>query len=172
MWQAMPRDSHGSLALLVEGIPQAPFERRISFCGCAFCERFLAAPLVSSAVFRNSNIKCHRKSAFVRMRACLCVSFASIKAPLCMESVIRQKLTKHRENRSSYIQCYYSITFLLPYCYFNYVGNLRFMGQTIKFILFDLKFPKFESHHRKNPPKDQCLPEVSYLFIHIFILSI
>ena len=24
MWQAMPRDSHGSLALLVEGIPQAP----------------------------------------------------------------------------------------------------------------------------------------------------
>ena len=104
MWQAMPRDSHGSLALLVEGIPQAPFERRISFCGCAFCERFLAAPLVSSAVFRNSNIKCHRKSAFVRMRACLCVSFASIKAPLCMESVIRQKLTKHRENRSSYIE--------------------------------------------------------------------
>lgn len=118
MWQAMPRDSHGSLALLVEGIPQAPFERRISFCGCAFCERFLAAPLVSSAVFRNSNIKCHRKFAFVRMRACLRVSFASIKAPLCMESVIRQKLTKHRENRSSYIQCYYSITFLLPYCYF------------------------------------------------------
>ena len=172
MWQAMPRDSHGSLALLAEGIPQAPFERRISFCGCAFCERFLAAPLVSSAVFRNSNIKCHRKSAFVRMRACLRVSFASIKAPLCMESVIRQKLTKHRENRSPYIQCYYSITFLLPYCYFNYVGNLQFMGQTIKFILFDLKFPKFESHHRKNPPKDQCLPEDSYLFIHIFILSI
>ena len=34
--QAMPQDSHGSLALLVEGYPQAPFERRISFCGCAF----------------------------------------------------------------------------------------------------------------------------------------
>ena len=121
---------------LVEGIPQAPFERRISFCGCAFCERFLAAPLVSSAVFRNSNIKCHRKFAFVRMRACLRVSFASIKAPLCMESVIRQKLTKHRENRSPYIQCYYSITFLLPYCYFNYAGNLQIMGQTMEFILF------------------------------------
>ena len=89
-----------------------------------------------------------------------------------MESVIRQKLTKHRENRSPYIQCYYSITFLLPYCYFNYVGNLRFMGQTIKFILFDLKFPKFESHHRKNPPKDQCLPEDFILFIHIFTFPI
>lgn len=36
----MPQDSHGSLALLVEGYPQAPFERRISFCGCAFYERF------------------------------------------------------------------------------------------------------------------------------------
>lgn len=71
----------------------------------------------------------------------------------------------------NYVQAI-SITFLLPYCYFNYVGNLQFMGQTIKFILFDLKFPKFESHHRKNPPKDQCLPEDSYLFIHIFILSI
>ncbi len=142
------------------------------FCRLTFCEFVIHLRYAVSAVFRNSNIKCHRKSAFVRMRACLYVSFASIKAPLCMESVIRQKLTKHRENRSPYIQCYYSITFLLPYCYFNYARNLRIMGQTIKFILFDLKFPKFESHHRKNPPKDQCLPEDSYLFIHIFILSI
>ena len=26
------------------------------------------------------------------------------------------------------------------------------MGQTIKFILFGLKFPKFEAHDRKIPP--------------------
>lgn len=30
--------------LLVEGSPPNPFERRISLCGCAFCERFLQLP--------------------------------------------------------------------------------------------------------------------------------
>lgn len=46
------------------------------------------------------------------------------------------------------------------------------MGQTIKFILFGLKFPKFEAHDRKIPPKDQYLPENFVLFIHIFIFPI
>lgn len=46
------------------------------------------------------------------------------------------------------------------------------MGQTIKFILFELKFSKFDASDRKNPPKDYCLPKDSYLFIHIFAFPI
>ena len=42
--------THISCRLLVEGsAPQAPFEHRISFCGYAFCERFLSVP---GALFR------------------------------------------------------------------------------------------------------------------------
>ena len=43
-WQAMRVliHTHISCRLLVEGsAPKPPFEHRISFCGCAFSERFL-----------------------------------------------------------------------------------------------------------------------------------